>query len=194
MASPDASTPGRAARAGERGFTILETVIAMIVMMTVGLGASALFLYSISNNSAATARSQALAIAQQEMERLRSVDFDDPLLATAAPAAAPPESAYTMAAPPSADVSAARPDPTPTPDTSDHGNYSAPGTRGSYWFSITKTVNTVAAFDVPVAAGGTRPTVKVITVTVTPVIDNAKWAAAAVTITTTRSTYERGPY
>jgi Tfp pilus assembly protein PilV len=74
--SEQISTEGRA----ERGFTLLETVIAMIVMMTVGLGASALFLYSITNNSAAAARAQSLAVAQQEMERLRSVAFDDPLL------------------------------------------------------------------------------------------------------------------
>lgn len=144
-------------RRGERGFTVLETVIAMIMMMTVGLGASALFLYAITNNAAATARAQSLAVAQQELERLRSVDFNDPLLNTVAG----------------------------TPTTV---------TRGPATFRITKTVNTVAAYNVPAPTGGTRPTLKIITITVAPVINNAPWAAGGVAITTTRATFQSGPY
>ena len=135
---------GAHARRGEAGFTLLETVIAMVVMMTVGLGASALFLYSITNNSAAGARSQAVAIAQQQVEQLRSVGWNDPLLvATNAPVV---------------------------------------------------TTRTVADQNNVTVNGVTRPTTKLIRVTVTPVVNNMPWAAASVTITTTRATALHGPY
>jgi Tfp pilus assembly protein PilV len=64
-------------RKGERGFTMIETVVALVVMMIVGLGAASLFVYATRNNSGAADRAAALAIAQQRMERLRSVSFDD---------------------------------------------------------------------------------------------------------------------
>ena len=66
---------------GERGFTLLETSIAMMIMMVAALAASALFVYAINYNSGARDRAMALAIAQQRMERLRNVTFDDALLA-----------------------------------------------------------------------------------------------------------------
>lgn len=62
---------------GERGFTLIEAVVALVVMMIVGLGAASLFAYSTRNNSGAADRAAAIAIAQQRMERLRSVDFTD---------------------------------------------------------------------------------------------------------------------
>lgn len=65
---------------GERGFTLIETVLALVVMMVVGLGAASLFMYSTRNNSGAADRAAALAIAQQRMERLRSVTFSDATL------------------------------------------------------------------------------------------------------------------
>jgi Tfp pilus assembly protein PilV len=65
-----------------RGFTMIETVVALVVMMIVGLGAASLFMYATRNNSGAADRAAALAIAQQRMERLRNVSFDDASLAT----------------------------------------------------------------------------------------------------------------
>lgn len=65
---------------GELGFTMMETVVALVVMMVVGLGAASLFMYSTRNNSGAADRAAALAIAQQRMERLRSVIYDDSTL------------------------------------------------------------------------------------------------------------------
>lgn len=65
---------------GERGFTMMETVVALVVMMVVGLGAASLFMYSTRNNSGAADRAAALAIAQQRMERLRSVIYADATL------------------------------------------------------------------------------------------------------------------
>lgn len=62
------------------GFTLIETCIAMVVMMIVGLGATSLFLYSVRSNSGGESRSQALAIAQQRLEALRGVSYNAPEL------------------------------------------------------------------------------------------------------------------
>ena len=70
----------RLARVGlrsERGFTLIETVMSLVVMMIVGLGAASLFMYAVRNNSGAADRAVAIAIAQQRMERLRSVAYTD---------------------------------------------------------------------------------------------------------------------
>lgn len=68
------------AASGARGFTLLETTIAMVVMMVVGLGATSLFLYAMRSNSGGEARSQALAVAQQRLEELRSLPYNAPAL------------------------------------------------------------------------------------------------------------------
>jgi Tfp pilus assembly protein PilV len=68
---------------GEQGFTLLETSIALCIMMVVTLATGSLFVYAINYNSGAADRSAALAIAQQRMERLRKASFNDALLATA---------------------------------------------------------------------------------------------------------------
>lgn len=62
---------------GERGFTLIEAAVALVIMMIVGLGVASLFAYSTRNNSGAADRAAAIAIAQQRMERLRSVEYDD---------------------------------------------------------------------------------------------------------------------
>ena len=62
---------------GERGFTLIETSVALLLMMVVGLSSVSLFLYSIRNNSGASDRALAAAVAQQELEKLRSVSFTD---------------------------------------------------------------------------------------------------------------------
>jgi Tfp pilus assembly protein PilV len=64
----------------ERGFTLLETAIAFTIMLVVGLAATSLFLYANSYNSGATDRALAMAVAKQQMEQLRNVQFDDALL------------------------------------------------------------------------------------------------------------------
>jgi Tfp pilus assembly protein PilV len=61
----------------ENGFTILETCIAMVVMMIAVLGSVSVFAYSIKNNSGANDRELAMAVAQQQLEALRSVSFTD---------------------------------------------------------------------------------------------------------------------
>lgn len=71
----------RRSRASEGGFTMIETAIALVVMMVAGLSVASLFVYATRNNSGAADRAVALAVAQQQMERLRSVSFDDATLA-----------------------------------------------------------------------------------------------------------------
>jgi Tfp pilus assembly protein PilV len=64
-------------RRGERGFTLVETSIAMVVMMVAGLAVSSLFVFSMQNNVGGSERALAMAVAQQQLEQLRSVGFDD---------------------------------------------------------------------------------------------------------------------
>ena len=69
----------------ERGFTLIETASALLVMMIGGLGICAVFTYAIKNNTGSRDRAAALAVAQQEMEHFRNLTFLDPgLTATAA--------------------------------------------------------------------------------------------------------------
>lgn len=65
----------------ERGFTILETAIAMVVMMVAALGAVSIFAYSITNNASAKDRGLAMTVAQQQLEQLRAAPFTDSSLA-----------------------------------------------------------------------------------------------------------------
>jgi len=76
------STESKSARAAnsQGGFTLIETTIAMMVMMVAGLGVVSLFTYSISYNSGGNDRAVAISIAQQHIEQLRSVKFTDSLL------------------------------------------------------------------------------------------------------------------
>jgi len=70
---------------GERGFTLIETASALLVMMIGGLGICAVFAYAIKNNTGSRDRAAALAVAQQQMEQYRYLTFLDPgLNATAA--------------------------------------------------------------------------------------------------------------
>ena len=61
----------------EKGFTLLETTCALLVMMIGGLGICAVFAYAIKNNTGSRDRALALAVAQQQMERYRQMQFID---------------------------------------------------------------------------------------------------------------------
>lgn len=69
----------------ERGFTLLETCSALLVMMIGGLGICAVFTYAIKNNTGSRDRAAALAVAQQQMEFYRNLTFLDPAMAATAP-------------------------------------------------------------------------------------------------------------
>ena len=64
-------------RAGERGFTLIETTSALVIMMIVGLGAASLFFFAAQNNIGANDREMAMAVAQKRMEWLRGIPFNE---------------------------------------------------------------------------------------------------------------------
>jgi len=67
----------RGKKRNEKGFTLLETSAALLVMMIGGLGICAVFAYAIKNNTGSRDRALALAVAQQQMERYRQMKFID---------------------------------------------------------------------------------------------------------------------
>ncbi|HEV2704422.1 MAG TPA: prepilin-type N-terminal cleavage/methylation domain-containing protein [Pyrinomonadaceae bacterium] len=70
----------------ERGFTLIETAIALVIMMIAGFGAISLFIFSINFNAGASDRARAFAIAQQRMEMLRATSYANLVATTANPA------------------------------------------------------------------------------------------------------------
>ena len=73
-------TPRNKAANGESGFTLLETSIAMVVMMVGALACSSLFVFSINNNVGGSERALSMAVAQQQLEQIRSVPYEDSTL------------------------------------------------------------------------------------------------------------------
>lgn len=65
----------RPERKGEEGFSLVEVIVAMIVLMIALLGVFAVFTFSINYNAGNNARAQALTVLQQEAELLRSAKF-----------------------------------------------------------------------------------------------------------------------
>ncbi len=73
-------TPKTTTANGEGGFTLIETSIAMVVMMVAALACSSLFVFSIQNNVGGSERALSMAVAQQQLEQLRSVEYKDSTL------------------------------------------------------------------------------------------------------------------
>jgi|GEM_PF-804121 len=71
--------------AGELGFSLIEAIIALLLMTIVALASVSLFCYSIYNNSGGSDRATGLAIAQEALELSRGAQFNsttsDPSLA-----------------------------------------------------------------------------------------------------------------
>jgi uncharacterized protein (TIGR02598 family) len=59
----------------QKGFTLLEASIAMVILMVIGLGIASLFTYAIRANVRADDRELAMAIAQKRMEWFRTIPF-----------------------------------------------------------------------------------------------------------------------
>jgi len=72
-----------AARPGQRGFTLAETAIALLIMMIASVGIVSLFTYSIRYNAGAKDRELSMAVAQKRMEWLRGIPYDDTTRAVA---------------------------------------------------------------------------------------------------------------
>ena len=59
-----------------QGFTLVEVVISMLIIMVLMLGAFGAMTYAIKYNSGNKARSQAIEVLQQEVERYRAAKFN----------------------------------------------------------------------------------------------------------------------
>ena len=73
-------TPKNKTANGQAGFTLVETSIAFVVMMIGSLACASLFVFSINNNVGGSERALSMAIAQQQLEQIRSVKYEDSTL------------------------------------------------------------------------------------------------------------------
>jgi Tfp pilus assembly protein PilV len=151
----------------QRGFTLLEAAIALVVLMIIGLGIASLFTYAIQANSRANDRELAMAIAQKRMEWLRTIPFTTQTRTVA----------YSY---PNGGLAA-------TSTTGVTENVTNVG-RGYVVNTIITDLSTVPAGNPDAGA----PTLKRIRVSVTPA--GAATAFESVTITTQRSTQVTGIY
>lgn len=60
---------------GEGGFSLVEVIIAMVILLVALLGVFLTFTYAVNYNAGNNTRSQALSILQQEVELMRSAKF-----------------------------------------------------------------------------------------------------------------------
>ena len=61
----------------QSGFSLVETTIALLVMMVGALACTSLFVFSLQNNVGGSERALAMAVAQQQLEQIRSVNYED---------------------------------------------------------------------------------------------------------------------
>ena len=73
----DLKRPVMDQKKNERGFSLIEVMIAFVVMMVASLAVGAVFFYSVQNNVGGSERALAMGVAQQQLEQLRSVSFND---------------------------------------------------------------------------------------------------------------------
>lgn len=71
---------GGASNVSQQGFTLVEVVIAMVILLIALLGVFVTFTWAISYNAGNNSRSEALAILQGEVEFLRSAKFTSGVL------------------------------------------------------------------------------------------------------------------
>ncbi|HVF30999.1 MAG TPA: prepilin-type N-terminal cleavage/methylation domain-containing protein [Pyrinomonadaceae bacterium] len=69
-------TSGATTRANDAGLTLIEVVIALLIIMICLLSVATVFTFAITQNAANKSRAQALAVLQQEAERIRSAKFN----------------------------------------------------------------------------------------------------------------------
>ena len=67
--------PVNYAQKNESGFSLVEVSVAMVIILIALLGVVSSFTYAITYNAGNNSRAQALAVLQEEVERLRSLKF-----------------------------------------------------------------------------------------------------------------------
>src|SRR6185503_21285630 len=80
-------------RKDQRGFSLIETCIAMVLLMIILAGVAPLCVYAIKYNSAAAIRAGALAVAQRKLEQLRASPFTSCISSSEVPTSSTP---YTV--------------------------------------------------------------------------------------------------
>lgn len=174
--SVSVKTAERGARASERGFTLIETAIALVVMLIVGLGAASLFFFAASNNIGANDREMAMAVAQKRMEWLRNMPLNETTRTTA----------YSY---PNGGLQA----------TSAQG-VSETTTSGGRPYQVTTTITDLDTdTDGTATSNAIPPTVKIITVRVTPLgagpeFNRINTVFSSVSLTTQRTLNRVGPH
>jgi Tfp pilus assembly protein PilV len=162
-------------RSSERGFTLIETTIALVIMMIVGLGAASLFFFAANNNIGANDRELAMAVAQKRMEWLRSMPLDDTTRATAY---AYPGGGLKATAQPVVETT----------------------TSGGRPYQVTTTITDQDTdTDNTATSNALPPTVKIITVQVTPLgagpgYNRVSTVFSSVSLTTQRTLNRVGPH
>lgn len=76
--------PHHRTAASQSGFSLIECCIALLILLIASIGVATAFAFSIHNNSSAGDRAISVALAQQQMEQLRNLDFNDAGLAVTA--------------------------------------------------------------------------------------------------------------
>lgn len=66
----------RKLKKGSAGFSLIEVVIALVILMIALLGVAAVFGYTIVYNAGNKSRAQALTVLQEEVERYRAAKFN----------------------------------------------------------------------------------------------------------------------
>ena len=178
IGKPDISieSSSKKVRSSERGFTLMETSIALVILMVVGLGAASLFFYAARNNIGANDRELAMAVAQKRMEWLRSISYNTTTSSTA----------YSYP-----DGGLAQTSTTGVVETTQSGG------RPYEVTTIIRDLDTDA--DTTAISNANPPTVKIITVKVRPMVSGPGWSQASsvfgsVQLTTQRSLNVVGPH
>lgn len=165
----------RPGNSSERGFTLIETTIALVVMMIVGLGAASLFFFAASNSIGANDRDLAMAVAQKRMEWLRSMPLNETTRTTA----------YSY---PDGGLKATT---QPVVETT---------TSGGRPYQVTTTITDLDTdTEDTTTSNALPPTIKVITIRVTPLgagpeFNRVNTVFSSVTLTTQRSVNRVGPH
>src|SRR4026208_1212508 len=73
---PPASAPGGSGRAGEAGFTLIEALVAILVLVFGLIGIANLMLAAATSNSVAHQATAATAQASRTLEDLKATSFD----------------------------------------------------------------------------------------------------------------------